>query len=400
MKLKLNPFAIAVSLIVLILILAIASQFEKTEITTYSGLKGEARTNPLYANRLFLKRMGIPAEKIKSTQALKELPSIDTVIYLDAGRTSMTPQMVDHLLDWVKRGGHLITIANVRDHKDELSDYTNYDHLQDELKVYVGKHIYLDDDEANTPAKKEDDKTLTEASWKIRLGERNFNIQPDFFHELESEWDDEIINVDDHGFLINIALDDGLLSLSSHLDFLQQQSLDDHDHAAFFYALVQHHHESPANVWLISNSSMPSLWTLLWNHLPLLMASLLLMFVASVYAMGLRFGPTIPKPSLSRRRLMEHVEASGYFLWKYRQQSLIDSSRKTLNQYIAKQYGAWSSLSEPEQIEYIHEQTQFSQDEIRHLLFDKLITNDETMSEDNFTHWMQQLEHIKKKIQP
>lgn len=399
MKHKLNPFVIAVVLILLIVVLALISQFEKTEITTHSGLKGEARTNPLYANRLFLKRMGIPTETIQSTQALKTLPSTNTVIYLDANRTSMSPQMVDDLLDWVKRGGHLVTIADLRYRKDQLSDSTNYDHLQKELKIYVNHHVYLDDDEASNPPEKKADKTFTEASWAVTLGERSYNIQPDFFRALESEWDDEVINVGNDGFLINIALDDGLISLASHLDFLQQ-SLDDHDHAAFFYALIRYHHDSPTNVWLISNSNMPSLWSLLWHHLPLLMISLLILFVASVYAIGLRLGPIIPKPSLSRRRLMEHIEASGYFLWKHRQQSLIDSNRKALNQYIAKQYGAWAGLSKSEQIAYIQAQTEWSQDKIKQLLFDELITNDEAMSEERFTHWMQQLEHIKKKIQP
>ncbi|HHC74995.1 MAG TPA: hypothetical protein ENK78_07970, partial [Thiothrix sp.] len=61
---------------------ALVTQLEKKEITETTGLKGEAFLNPLYAHRLFLKRMGIPATMIKSSIALDELPNTDTVIYL------------------------------------------------------------------------------------------------------------------------------------------------------------------------------------------------------------------------------------------------------------------------------------------------------------------------------
>lgn len=397
-KLSINPLLLTVSLLFILLVLLFVSQLEKVEVSTHTGLKGEARSNPLYAHRLFLKRMGVAAERIQTIQALTDLPPSNSVIYLDSDRTTMPPNLVDALLDWVKRGGHLITIANTK-HHGSSADTHDQDYLQQSLGITVGKHIYLDDDKADVGVEKKSDNTLQEAAWQVHFGQQRFTLQPDFFYELNSDFDDQPISINNKTFMLNIHVDDGLVSLVSHLDFLHQEQLGNHDHASFLYYLIRYHHDQAVKVWLISQTNMPSLWALLWQYTPLMMISLLLLFSITLYTLGQRLGPMIPKPSLQRRRLMEHIKASGYFLWKYRQQTLIDSSRKALNQCIAKHYTAWNNLEQHEQIDYLHEQTKYTQAHIKWLLFDDLLSDKKPMSEETFTHWMQQLEQTKKKIQ-
>lgn len=58
--------------------------FEYKEQTIRTGFLGEARNNPLYASRLFLKRMGIPSFTQKSIQGVTGLPDTDTVLVINS----------------------------------------------------------------------------------------------------------------------------------------------------------------------------------------------------------------------------------------------------------------------------------------------------------------------------
>ena len=49
------------------------------------------------------------------------------------------------------------------------------------------------------------------------------------------------------------------------------------------------------------------------------LVSMACLLVLILWVSCLRFGPIIPDPMPPRRRLLEHIEASGRFLWRYRQ---------------------------------------------------------------------------------
>ena len=84
------------------------NNYELKDIEEYTGFRGEARSNHLFAARVFLKRMGIPAEK---KDGLFKLPSTDSVILIDTERATLPQKTLDELMQWVKKGGHLIIRA-------------------------------------------------------------------------------------------------------------------------------------------------------------------------------------------------------------------------------------------------------------------------------------------------
>ena len=101
------------------------NNYELKDIEEYTGFRGEARSNHLFAARVFLKRMGIPAEK---KDGLFKLPSTDSVILIDTERATLPQKTLDELMQWVKRGGHLIIRARTPDFEmsyDEESNQTD-----------------------------------------------------------------------------------------------------------------------------------------------------------------------------------------------------------------------------------------------------------------------------------
>jgi hypothetical protein len=78
-----------------------------------------------------------------------------------------------------------------------------------------------------------------------------------------------------------------------------------------------------------------------------LAALLALLFWASVR----RFGPVLPDPAPARRSLMEHINASGAWLWKAKggRQVLIDAARADLQATLQRRAPALLRLSETQQ---------------------------------------------------
>jgi hypothetical protein len=384
---NINPLAVIFSLLGILLIGAIAMQLEQREIKVETGLKGEARTNPLYAHRLFLKRMGLSAEKKNDVNAFKQQPSEQSVVFLYTPYSKPSEEQTTRLLDWVKAGGHLITTTGSSEENNPLLN---------ELGISINNQIYLDDDEANNPEiESEDEGIIQQASWNITLPnhDKALKIQPDFFRPLSSEYDDEFVELNDEVFLINATLDMGLVTVVSEMDFLEKEGLGDLDHAEFFYNLINYHHEYPETIWLISNGSATSLLTLAWQNARLLMITLVVFLITLFFFLKQRFGPILPVPSLDRRRIMEHVRASGHHLWKHKQADLIDSTRQDLQQTLTKLVPGWSQWEQHEKIQYLSEKASMDEKAVENLLY-----STETYHQDEFIRVIKQLQALKKKL--
>lgn len=289
--------------------------FELKEIEEHAGFHGEAKTNPLFAARLFLKRMGIPAER---QDGLRELPDTDTVLLLDTQRYTLSAQKIDELLAWVDRGGHLITRARTPNNdtpyadEDENTGKTSTppitDPLQTVLGITLGEHIIPA--EADLPLKAQ----LSGMSHSLQ-------VDPEFFFALQTDAV-QAYPQDYHGspWLLELDHGEGLITLVANLDFIANPALEDYDHAEFLWQMVHSHHDAPAAVWLVHRDDMPPLWSLLWEHAWPLLLTLAAFIPLTLLAFSPRFGPLIPAPPAGRRRILEHIHASGLFMWQRKHQ--------------------------------------------------------------------------------
>jgi len=103
---------------------------------------------------------------------------------------------------------------------------------------------------------------------------------------------------------------------------------------------------------------------------------------------------SINKEKLARRRLMEHIEASGNYFWKNNQrQKLIDSSRQALIKRIAQTHPGWHQYQPEEQTRVLAEQLEQTPENIH-----KLLHTNEFEHPDDFTKLVSQLEKIRKSL--
>lgn len=372
--------------------------FEKKEIEIYTGYKGEARSNPLFAARLFLKRMGIPAER---HDGLTNLPSTDSVIILNTQRYNLSANKTQELLDWVAQGGHLITRArssgahsglfgnNDEDETDERSEPEKRDPLQAALDISIGPHIMPDD--ADLPV-----------LFKPANSEETLNIELDFFHSLKTTRDDSIhYQLGQDTWYIEQPHGAGYVSLLTSLDLLENPELADADHGKLLWYLVHMHKGVPERVWLVHQDTLPSLFTLLGRHaFPLLVTlGLLLLFI--FWAFIPRFGSIIPEPAPQRRRILDHIKASGQFLWQRQDKGraqLCSSLQQSIRQQAQQHIPGWQLMPAADQHTVLAQHLQQSiADQMNTDQLQRLLTA-EQLDEQDFTRLVQLAQHMRKSL--
>ncbi len=370
--------------------------YEKKEKIIHTGLFGEARKNPLYASRIFLKRMGIPTETKTSVQGFTGYPSTDTVIVINSKRSTLSPYQTQELINWVKRGGHVIALATHewefhRSNKSMESDTqaSGYRHITidskltdkryspDPLQNYMGistEDVIHYDDLAETmkemldKIKENDDSDIINAEendstknlFKIQLKDvpKTLAMHNSWFHPLlvDSDYIDktEIVTFRSANFIARQKIGDGLITLVSSLDFIENRQLEKADHAEIFWYLIHGINkpiDQPEKVWLIHTDEMPPLWDLIWRNAWMFILSITFLFIAWLLLATRRFGPAIPKVPEDRRSLTEHISNSGSFYWKHNhKKELLQSTRNAVSQKLTLSSPNWNHLNEEQQL--------------------------------------------------
>jgi hypothetical protein len=273
--------------------------YERVTDTIDLPPRGEAAYNPLYPLKIALDKAG---RRVDARQRL-DLPDhplrpADTVLMLGDPRTLSAPE-VDGLLAWVETGGHLIVrtpppgstiggedvpllsdLGIVAMDADPVCQGLQVEKREHHIEFCNGRRFYFFGENAEVAATWGDDEAAEYAYARVVFGE-------------------------------------GTVDVIADLDFLQQDKLEEAQHAALTRQLLQPNWTDGGTFHLIYSANMPSLWDLLWQYgwraiVPSLLALLLWLWLRTE-----RLGPLRPSAPPDRRSLLEHVQASGDHLYRY-----------------------------------------------------------------------------------
>ena len=139
--------------------------------------------------------------------------------------------------------------------------------------------------------------------------------------------------------------------------FATNQAIGEHDHARAVWALVNTAGR-PSGALLIVRAHAEGLWGLLWRHGWMVILSLLALVLAWVWMASRRFGPLRPDPVQRRRSLLEHIEATGAYLYRQgHQEALMASARAAVKRKLAARLGGDTELGEAELEEAVSKET-------------------------------------------
>jgi len=345
---------------------------ERYEKEVDIGFNGEAATNRFYAAELFLKKYNMEIESLPSILELKEMPDTRDVLFIPTKRYDISTDRVAELMDWVRKGGHLIVLARYDSNNDEnkndelfetLGVTSEYEFDVDPIiEMFLGEFVE-DEPEAESKPETGSDAANDKAD-DIETPKRNppLNIQINDTIEdkkvrfiqskwmtnegrYETSWE---VQGKNGSQLLEFHIDEGWVTLLSGIGFMTNYNLEKHDHAAFLHTLV-HINNSDRKLWIIRNDDNPSLLSILYNEQYPVFISFIVFVLFWLWYASRRFGPVAPDSQAVRRSMSEHIVSTGHYQWRSRnREELLHSVQKTLHEQIVQTHPLWVRLSDKE----------------------------------------------------
>lgn len=285
--------------------------YEQVEHEVRFGYSPEARTNDYLAATRFLNAMGIPASDMPAPTPQSTLPARGEVLLMTSKRLTLDRATREVLLDWVRGGGYLIISARTQTVVDGLGD------LFDEFNEVTASGDKLFEQLGIEQLEVEDAESRRVTVW---LDDMDVPIQVEFDRNTRLSAGDgplQALAGDEAGaVLLGGTLGDGHVSVIADRKLLHNRRIGEDDNALLLWHLVNLYGPAAA-VRVVSDDDMPALPVWLWEHARELLLSVLLLALLALYAASRRFGPLRPLAEPQRRRLVEHLRASGAFQWRY-----------------------------------------------------------------------------------
>lgn len=339
-----------ISLALVALLILILQQYETTTEKQASPRKGEASYNRLLAAQHLLERMGARTHNAPALLGKGQGIGKQDVIILPYRPIPLKQAELNWLTEWVAQGGHLITtgldentrswnpsdaiaasrepsasspVAASAPEGDFLQPETTDISTQDNLLSAFNMGVYTS--EASSAYSTSTFRCCQNDADRQAIFNPKKSIWIDDEVWGEDIWEDPkalwINNSDDSAsHLVSLPYSQGRISVASDLAWIENARTPERDgiavkqHASLLWHLVQS--QPHQKVWLITDESSPSLWFWLWNYGRYALGALAVLLALAAWRSWVRFGPVLPAEHARRRRLLEHIQASGWFHWQ------------------------------------------------------------------------------------
>lgn len=342
-------------LFLLLLAAFMAAGFRLETHTRYSGESREARLNPWLAAGRVLERERL---QVRFAPEYGGLPAHADVLVLATPPDYLDENEQAQLLDWVRRGGHLVTeLQDVSSGRESPGEA-----IARQLDVRLREHDF--NEQEHTFLLQNDGPRPTRLDREGRILAR---FQAEYFLEpggRAPQWQ----VTDRYGaHALRFAVGRGRISLVSDLAWVSNRLIGKGDHALLLLRLVD---AAPgATVWLVHGIERPSLLALVWENAAALLVAMAVFVAAWLWAVSRRFGPLLATPTPARRRLAEHLEASGrYLLRAGGLDRLHDASRQRLLATVQRRHPQWRHLAPPALAEQIAQRAGVEADAVQRVL--------------------------------
>ncbi|HEY2338739.1 MAG TPA: DUF4350 domain-containing protein [Burkholderiales bacterium] len=303
------------------------SNYEQVAYREHVGPSNEARLRPYLAAERFAQRMGLDAGEIRALPELDKLTPGGALI-LPAHRQALEPRRMNQILLWVERGGHLIVEAELVGVADPLLE-----------------RLPLERSRVEKPAKL----PLT-----IDVGGgRTFAISLPTGTALHAPAIRGLLfraGAADAPQLVSFRRGKGFVTVATGLGFLQNRQIGEHEHAEFLWHLLNLNRATPS-LQVLNRPQRLSLWGFLKEHAAEALASSIALLVLWLWRIAPRFGPVAPDALPARRRLLDHLRASGRYYWtKGLRAELVNATRDAALRRLARAQPDFADAPDAEKV--------------------------------------------------
>ncbi len=299
--------------------------FEQVPVREWVGMSGEARRNPYLALERLTERMGMPAHEVRSLAALGQLPP-QGVLLLPQPRGELARRERARLLEWAASGGHLVIEAEPTRTPDPLLD---------------GLGVKRKAVRTKGPRKP------AEIAWPGAARPLRADLPP--WQVLEARAPRIAEGNAGGAMVLQLAHGKGLVTVINDFAFLQNRGIGTHDHAELGWRIVGASAPAASVLLIFNNPERLSLTSWLRENALAVLAAAAALLVLWLWRIAPRFGPIAPDPERARRSLLDHLRASGRFLWNAGQRTqLAESAREAALRRVSRAHPDFASLTAAE----------------------------------------------------
>ena len=303
------------------------------------GPSPEALANPYLAAEHFLRQQGLTVEQANSLERLGSLPATGNSLLLLGARSNMSPRQVEHLLTWVRSGGHLLLVAEAL--WDEETGKSG-DLLLDRLQIHQS---LSDKPEEPTPARQKKAPDLTKLYVDNETAAAYFSFDTDFNLIDPKHLAQFSANSARSSHLMQLNLGNGRVTVITDSDLWKNPAIGKYDNAWLLWYLSQ-----GTAVTLLFNSDVDDLFTLLLRYFPQALVALISLLALGLWRAGMRQGPIQPPAPKARRQLLEHLKASADFLLRHSGQgTLLQALQRDILRTARQRHPGFEHLDNTEQ---------------------------------------------------
>ena len=293
------------------------TSFELYEHEIEVGLKDEARENPYLALGRFVEHYGA---SVRTFPVYTRPPPPRATLYFPAERVVLSARQNAELRAFAEDGGHLIVVTHTLwEEKDKTPDP-----LLDPLGAaqFENKRPPV---HPSNPMECPAPKTENDEPWwkpdprpvSLPDGSGTLMLHFDRRFRLEERGSPAVWRLADTfgAHALRYRLGQGMITVLTDDGLLTNAAIGKYDHAALAAWLLA---PRPGGmIWIIRDHDAPPLWAWLWKYAAPVVLAVLALLAVWLWGATRRFGPIAPDTAAERRSLVEHITASGRFLWQH-----------------------------------------------------------------------------------
>ena len=347
------------------------STHEKVTEPAWTGLRGEARRNPWLAAERFLNRVATPAKELRTLPELRKLPANATLIVPQAHQ-AISARLRDALVEWVRQGGYLIVEAEHPAQRDLLTD------------AFGVRRSAIASDRPERKGAESDEPKFDEITLPNAAAPAAINLNTAVSLEADNAW----FQADSRHatWLVTVRFGAGMVTVVSDLDYLSNGAIGHLDHAQFLWDLVRLHEFAASTSTTPSGDAGPgvteqqpvlffsqpdklSLLSWLRENAWAPLAGGALALLLWLWRIIPRFGPVTPDAGRDRRSLLDHLRASGRFLWTNGHGTrLLEASREACLRRLARSLPYFRSATPQERLTQLVQTLGINEEQARRIL--------------------------------
>jgi len=265
------------------------ANYERVPAKEWVGASGEARLRHFLAAERLAQRMGWNARELRSLPELDALPA-GGVLLVPGRRQALDAGRMAEILRWVERGGHLIAEAELLGVPDPLLDLLGVARARANP---TGKPLRI------------------EIPWTGRM--LSASLYDGMVLDASAKDIRLLAGLPQAARLASFGHGRGAVSVATSLQFARNRAIGSEDHAELLWHLLS---LTPGRELLVYfRPERLSLWGFLTEHALAALAATALVLALWLWSIMPRFGPVAPDAPPGRRRLLDHLRASGRYYW-------------------------------------------------------------------------------------